>query len=233
MNYSIYCDESCHLEADNSNVMVLGCVWCPKDKAREINRRINEIATSRGQYKKQEFKWTKISPNHYREYRELIDFFFDDDDIQFRAVVIPNKLKLDHKKFSQSHDEWYYKMLFLLIKNILTQDNGYHIFLDYKDTQGGLRIRKLQEVLSNSQYDYSQSIVKQIQLVQSFEVGLIQLADVLTGAIGYANRNLDTNSGKNAIVSRIKERSRKNLIQSTLPSEPKVNILVWNAQEGC
>ncbi len=233
MDYNIYCDESCHLETDASKVMVLGCVWCPKDKAQEINHRINEIATSHGQYETQEFKWTKISPKHYRVYRELIDYFFDDDDLQFRAVVIPDKKKLNHKRFSQSHDEWYYKMMFLLIKYILVQGNGYNIFLDYKDTQGGTRIKKLQEVLRNDQYDYSHNIIKQIQLVQSTEVGLIQLADVLTGAVGYVNRNLGTNSGKNSIVSRIKERSRKNLVQSTLPSEPKVNILVWKAKEDC
>ena len=40
--YNFYCDESCHLEHDNSNVMVLGAVWCPKDKRHEIRRQKEE-----------------------------------------------------------------------------------------------------------------------------------------------------------------------------------------------
>ena len=44
IEYNFYCDESCHLEHDNSNVMVLGGVWCPKEKRREINERIKNIS---------------------------------------------------------------------------------------------------------------------------------------------------------------------------------------------
>ena len=41
--YNFYCDESCHLEHDDSNVMVLGSVWCPKEKLHEINERISYL----------------------------------------------------------------------------------------------------------------------------------------------------------------------------------------------
>ena len=30
--YNLYCDESCHLEHDDSDVMVLGALIIPKDK---------------------------------------------------------------------------------------------------------------------------------------------------------------------------------------------------------
>ena len=43
MEYNIYCDEICHLENDDSNVMVLGAIWCPAEKAKEINHRIREF----------------------------------------------------------------------------------------------------------------------------------------------------------------------------------------------
>ena len=36
MQYNIYCDESCHLQNDKSNVMVLGAIWCAKEKKQEI-----------------------------------------------------------------------------------------------------------------------------------------------------------------------------------------------------
>ena len=40
---TFYIDESCHLEHDNAPYMVLGAVYCPKSKLKEINRRIKEI----------------------------------------------------------------------------------------------------------------------------------------------------------------------------------------------
>ena len=43
--YNIYCDESCHLENDHQPAMVLGTVWCPLAKVREISRRLREIKT--------------------------------------------------------------------------------------------------------------------------------------------------------------------------------------------
>ena len=43
MEYNIYCDESCHLKNDDSKVMVLGAVWCIKEKKRKILKRIREI----------------------------------------------------------------------------------------------------------------------------------------------------------------------------------------------
>ena len=43
MLYNVYCDETCHLEHDRSNAMVLGAVWCPQSKLREINERIRQI----------------------------------------------------------------------------------------------------------------------------------------------------------------------------------------------
>lgn len=43
MKYNVYCDESCHLEHDDSNAMTIGSIWCSKEKVPEINWRINEI----------------------------------------------------------------------------------------------------------------------------------------------------------------------------------------------
>lgn len=40
---NIYCDESCHHEKDGKPAMVMGAVWCPLDKTREIAVRVREI----------------------------------------------------------------------------------------------------------------------------------------------------------------------------------------------
>ncbi len=59
--YNVYCDESCHLENDHQQVMVLGAIWCPLEKTREISVRIREIKASHEVNPKMEIKWTKIS----------------------------------------------------------------------------------------------------------------------------------------------------------------------------
>ena len=110
MEYNIYCDESCHLQNDNSNVMVLGAVWCLKEKKREIFKRLRNIKEEHGLSSSFEIKWNKVSPAKTAFYRHLIDYFFDDDDLHFRALVVPDKSILNHEKFNQSHDDFYYKM---------------------------------------------------------------------------------------------------------------------------
>ncbi len=226
--YNIYCDESCHLENDKIKPMTLGAVWCPKDKVKEINSRIIEI---KKKYFSQnyELKWTKISPKHVGLYLDIVDYFFDDDDLHFRGVVIPDKTLLSHETYNQSHDIWYYKMFFVLLKVILDPLQNYYIYMDYKDTKGNKRIRKLHEVLSNNYYDFSRSIIKKIQLVKSHQVQLIQLTDILIGSLSYLHRNLDSNEGKLKVINRIKKRSKYSLFHTTLYREQKFNLLIWQS----
>ena len=60
--FNVYCDESCHLENDHQKAMVLGAVWCPLEKIREISVRLREIKKRHGLPSDFEVKWTKISP---------------------------------------------------------------------------------------------------------------------------------------------------------------------------
>ena len=132
MEYNIYCDESCHLENDHIKVMVLGGIWCAKEKKREISKRIREIKSDFGLAPEFEIKWNKVSPAKKDFYLRLIDYFFDDDDIHFRALVVSNKSVLNHDRFNQTHDDFYYKMYFDLLKVIFTPSNCYNIYIDIK-----------------------------------------------------------------------------------------------------
>ncbi|MFA5670778.1 MAG: DUF3800 domain-containing protein [Balneolaceae bacterium] len=228
--YNIYCDETCHLENDVSEVMVIGAVWCKHSKVEEISKRLKEIRRRHGLSPYVEIKWVKVSPSKQSFYLDILDYFLDDDDLHFRGIIIPDKSKLDHEKFKQTHDDWYYKMFFDLLKVIIAPDENYCIYLDYKDTWGARKISKLHEVLSNSNYDFSRDIIKQIKLVKSHQVQLIQLCDLLIGAIGYANRQLITSNAKRSIVDRLIERSGYSLERTTLFREKKINLLRWNGR---
>ena len=229
--FNIYCDESCHLEHDDQEVMVLGAVWCLEDKAREAFVRLREIREAHGLARAFEIKWTKVSPAKVEFYRDVLDYFFDDDDLCFRAIVIPNKSKLRHDAFGQTHDEWYYKMYFDMLKVIFSPQARYRVYLDYKDTQGAAKVEHLHRIICDNMYDFSHQIVERMQLVRSHEVELLQLADLLIGAIAYANRGLTGSTAKTTLVSRMRVRSDYSLTRTTLYRENKVNLLRWQARE--
>lgn len=229
---NIYCDESCHLEHDRQPAMVLGAVWCPLDKTHEIAVRVREIKRKHLLAPGFEVKWTKVSPGKKQFYLDLLDYFFDDDDLHFRGLVVPDKAKLDHAAFpGQDHDVWYYKMYFDMLKVILSPKGRYRIYLDIKDTRGAEKVKKLHDVLCNNLYDFSREIVERVQLVHSHEIEQLQLADLLIGAVSYMNRGLHSNAGKQALVERMKQRSGYCLTKTTLLREDKVNLFRWKPQE--
>lgn len=232
---NIYCDESCHLEHDGQQVMVIGGVSCPKNKAREIASRLREIKLRHG-YPSTRFeaKWSKVSPAGVQLYTDLVDYFFDDDDLHFRAIVVPDKSVIDHQRFSQDHDTWYYKMYYHMLVVLLDPRCEYRIYLDIKDTQSAAKIRNLHEVLSSTTKDYERKIVQQVQTVRSDEVEQLQLADILIGAVCFANRthHEGRSPAKLQLVERVKKRSRYSLTGTTLLRENKFNLLNWHPGVG-
>jgi hypothetical protein len=228
---NVYCDESCHLEHDHQSAMTLGALWCKKDRARQAADRMREIKARHGLAEKFEVKWTKVSPAKVQFFLELVDYFFDEEDLHFRALIVPDKSRLEHGAFGQTHDDWYYKMYFDLLKVVIEPESRYHIYLDLKDTQGKAKVRKLHEVLAHAHYDFSREIIERIQTVRSHEVELLQLADLLIGAVSYANRGLSSSTAKTALVEHVRRRSRYSLTQTTLLRESKVNLFCWRASE--
>ncbi len=229
--FNIYCDESCHLENDHQQSMVLGAVWCPLEKVKEINMQLHEIKAGHKMKPGFEVKWTKVSPGKQIMYHDLIEYFFSNNDLHFRALIIPDKSKLQHDAFDQSHDDWYYKMYFDMLKVIFDPNDHYRIYLDIKDSRSAIKILKLHEVLCNSLYDFSFQIIERVQTVHSHEVEILQLADLLIGAVSYVNRGLNTSQTKLDLINLIRERSHYSLTKTTLLREEKFNLFRWEASE--
>ncbi|MBE5035801.1 DUF3800 domain-containing protein [Gallibacter intestinalis] len=234
MEYNIYCDESCHLENDGINSMVIGAVWCPKDKLKEINDRISKIKEKYRVLKQSELKWVKVAPVKLDLYKEIVNYFFDCSDLHFRCVIVPDKNKLDHKKFEQTHDDWYYKMYFEMLKVIFNPQDKYNVYVDIKDSHSYEKTTNLKKICNNSMYDFSGNVVKKIQPIRSHETQIMQIVDILIGAICYANRDFDENfknsTAKLELIRLIKERSNYQLNKTTLYREDKLNMLLWSAR---
>ena len=230
-SFNVYLDESCHLENDSATVMMLGAVWCPLDKTRDIGIRIRDIQKQHGLSEHLEIKWTNVAPAKEAFYRAVLDYFLDDDDLRFRGIVIPDKTMLDHAKFDQTHDDWYYKMCFMLLEPIIVPRKQYSIYLDIKDTRSEQKRKQLEDVLRTTNYDGTGDIIRRVQQIRSHESKLMQLADLIMGVVTYANRGLKTSQAKLAMVERLRERTGFTLTRSTWLREPKLNLLVWELGE--
>lgn len=224
--FNVYCDESCHLPNDGEPLMVLGMIYCPLEKTKEISVRLREIKKRHGLSADFEMKWTKVSPAKTQFYLDIIDYFFDDDDLHFRALIA-KKANLNHQRFNQTHDDWYYKMLFSLLSPVLKPNARFRIYLDKKDTQSAEKVRKLHEVLAASMYDFNRDIVERVQVIESHAVEQLQLADLLLGAVGYVNRDLSNSPAKKILIDRMMARSGYTLRRSTLLQEQKFNLFHW------
>lgn len=214
--------------------MVLGAVWCPQTKLREVNERIKQIKTRNGVDCNAELKWTKISPSKVQLYKDVVNYFFDDDNLGFRALIIPNKSKLDHERFGQTHDTWYYKMYFEMLKAILFPTEQYEIYIDIKDTNSYKKSQKLHEICCNKIYDFNEKIIRKLQPIRSDEIQIMQIVDILIGAVGYHNRifsnDFTRSSAKLEMIDLIKKRSGYSLHKTTLLREEKCNLFFWDAR---
>ena len=239
---NIYCDESCHLQNDKEPVMVIGAVYCPIEKKEEIFEWLYSFKVKHNLIPKNkkndkdnrpyyELKWNKVSKSKIEYYKDVINYFFDDDDLQFRVLVVSNKTDINYEKFNHTHDTFYYKMYFGMLKAILNPENSHHIYIDIKDTKSKEKVHKLEQVLRNDKYDYSKEIIKKVQQVRSHEVEILQLADLLVGATAYVNRGLANSKAKNELINLIKHRSKYSLTKSTLLKERKFNVFIWEPQK--
>lgn len=220
------------MEHDGEKAMVIGGVWCPRDKKDDIFRRLREIKEEHGLSRRLEIKWNKVSKGQLAFYMDVVNYFFDNCDLHFRALVVPNKQELNHEAHNQTHDTFYYKMYFNMLKALFEPDCGYNIYIDIKDTRGQRKVENLHERLCNNHYDFNRDLIQKVQQVRSEEVELVALADLLIGAISYLHRDKTTSDAKLRLIERIKERSGYNLKSSTLYRENKFNIFVWQGGYG-
>lgn len=229
--YNIYCDESCHLENDQKPVMALGAIWCEKSESSRLSDEISNIKKKHSA--NGELKWGKISKSRQDFYIDLINWFFNEPELHFRAVVILNKQKLNHEVFNNnSHDTFYYKMYFSLLNKLLDPNNKYNIYLDIKDTRSQIHNNKLKNILCNNKYDFTGNMINKIQNVHSHESHLLQLVDLFIGALTYKHRYLTTNSSKLEIIKFIEKKLSypSTLNSSTSLFERKFNLFLFDPQ---
>jgi hypothetical protein len=226
---NIYCDESCHLLNDHNKSFVLGAIWVEKNKAQSIFEELRNIKKKHSLSLDFEAKWTKVSIGKVEYYVELLEYFFNNLDLHFRGVVVPDKGILNHSAYSQDHDTWYYKMFYVLLSVIIKEKSQYNLYLDIKDTQSNIKVIELKRILNIA--SVQDIAISKAQQIRSHEVELMQVVDILSGALSYVHRGLNGNKGKLKLIKLIESRTNRKLLSSSGLNEDKFNILVWKPRK--
>ncbi|MBI4721635.1 MAG: DUF3800 domain-containing protein [Candidatus Stahlbacteria bacterium] len=188
MIYHIYCDES---RQTQDRYMVLGGIITTAKNVELFNQAMQLYRD--GQNMRAEIKWGKVSDKKLSEYKALIDLFFSfNEALHFKSIVFDTSL-INYKTYSSGDKElgfykFWYQFLLHSFGAYAKKEDGYLVFMDRR--QSSYSLSELKSVLNNGirkRYGdrIRKDIFRNIQPLDSKKSNMIQLADVLMGAIGY------------------------------------------------
>lgn len=224
----LYCDESRHLPYDREPFLLLGLLACPAGRARELNHELASLWKMHGQPPHFEAKWTKVSPGKLDFYHSVLEWFIATEDVTFRALLLPDKQHLYVTLPEESRDFLYYRLYYQFLRGALEPENRYRAFLDLKDTRGRKKLAELNVRLAADADDMH--ALKSLQHIRSHEVRLLQVTDLLLGAIGFARRPAakKESAAKRALVKFLEEKFGHPLTTDSPPGASKAIIATWH-----
>ncbi|MBE7498466.1 MAG: DUF3800 domain-containing protein [Verrucomicrobiaceae bacterium] len=199
----LYCDESRHLPHDREPFMLLGLVSCPADKVRAYHLELRALCREHGLTDDYEMKWTHVRPGKLPFYQAVLAWFLAKEDLTFRALLLPDKAQVFQRLPEDSQDMAYYRLYSQLLRTAIEPEASYRAFLDQKDTRGGEKVRELENLMRRHTDDSDGKTVLGLQQIQSHEARLLQLADLLLGAVGAAHRAAPLSTAKQSLVTQI------------------------------
>lgn len=145
-----------------------------------------------------ELKWTKVSDGKLSEYKSLVDLFFSLAEkrfLLFKSMVIDTS-QIDYKTFHKGDkDLGFYKFFYQFILHSfggrhLSEEDRLRIFFDKRTSKQSLGAFSV--ILNNGmrkKYGWKTNVVRSVEAVDSKGSNIIQMADVLMGAIGFQNND--------------------------------------------
>jgi hypothetical protein len=230
MDFEVYCDESGQelfgTRTPGEHYVLIGSLWIKAESRNEYKHYIKQL---RREHKVGgEFKWKRVSPSRLAFFLELIRFFFEQkDEIRFRVIVLRAD-EMDVVRFHESDSElMFYKFYYQVLHHWILDFNRYRVFVDTKTNRLHSRIRTLEKCLK---YANLSSLVE-AQALPSHEVELLQLVDVLTGAVSYKFHRRSSSYAKLSVLAEI-ERHLGKEITPTWRSEDKFNVFRFQSGGG-
>jgi hypothetical protein len=193
---------------------------------------------------KGELKWTKVSPKKLAQYESLVDLFFEyakKNVIHFKAVVFDTH-QIKDKQFHQGdanlrfHKFYYQFLLHKFGHYAKTDDHLLWVFLDQRSESDTVKLGTLRKVLASgikNKYGRKTDVVRRVEARDSHECNLMQVADVLMGAVGFHCNDWHQAMGASAAKCSLAAKIAKLAGLKTLATQTyygKVDFEIWRFQ---
>ena len=175
LRYDLYCDESGTEKGD----FFFGAIHCSRARANILNDQVERYRIETGINR--ELKWTKVSRELPAQYKSFVDVFLKDEAATFLLSEIS---KGRHwRKLASSPDSQFLQAYFHFLEQVMKPHARYAIFLDDSSSKR-YKFNSLYYCLNLPAIkNRRQKKVTSFQTVNSNENSLIQLVDVLLGAL--------------------------------------------------
>ena len=188
--------------------MLYGLLLIPRGEPEQAIRDQCNQLRNRHQWGAGEFKWEKVSQGKLDVYKEFVDIFFDHAESDFRCLVV-DKSKIDyHAYHKDDHETAFCEFYFQAISRNLDAAHQYLVFTDSRQNK---RANRLTDLKAKTNYHWllqgvKESIVRNLEPRVSKTEDLLQITDVLLGAVGYDIEKRAESPAKVELVKYIEER---------------------------
>ena len=182
--YHVYADES---RQDAHRYMLYGLLFIPRGEQEQSLREDCDRLRRQHLWGTGEFKWEKVSLGKMQVYKEFVDIFFHHADAEFRCLVVDTQ-KIDYKTYHQGDRESaFYEFYYQALSRNLRLEDEYLVFTDNRQNRQSNRLTDLK---SKTNYHWllqgaKEKLVRNVEPRDSKAEDLLQITDVLLGAVGY------------------------------------------------
>lgn len=205
--FYVYCDESRQDLLVNKNAITptnrYACIGGIMIEYEYVNKVINDIKAIKSNHSvRNEISWTTVSDSKIHLYSDLIEYFFKNEFLYFRSIIIDSS-KVDNETFNNGdHELGYYKFYHQLLLNWLENKYNYRVYTDNKTKANKKRLQSLKLYFNIKMKD---DVILSIQDIDSKFSPILQLENIIMGAVGYKMnfKGNGTSLAKNKIVNEI------------------------------
>ncbi|MBK1789860.1 DUF3800 domain-containing protein [Persicirhabdus sediminis] len=220
LNYTIYCDESRHDSGSSDGYMTIGGIWVPTAQKSKLLKGLRALYSEHSIGA--EVKWSKTSRLMLGSYKALIDYYFENP-IHFRCIIIDKK-QIKYDEFQGGDDELgFYKFYYEMLIKWLELPGEHSVLLDFKKNKVFDRYKVLKRCIDAKLAHGSK--LKSLNVINSQDSPLAQIADLLTGATAAKWSGVQSDSPKADLIQYIEEKRGYSLTSTdSSPALSKLNL---------
>ncbi len=188
--YHIYCDESRQTE---ERYMALGGILITERRAMELEESVRKFRTECNMHA--EMKWGKVSNGKLPEYKKFLDLFFAlnrSNFAHFHCMILDTS-KFDHAAFNSGDREvgfykFYYQLLLHCFGKKFAKIPDARLLVRLDARTSSYPLEQLKSCLNSGmkkKFEIEAAPFHSVEPRDSRDVGLLQMVDILIGAVGY------------------------------------------------